>query len=138
MKVDAATAKFAEAHRVKYLELCILGSVGIQEAIANARLHCVGYSLPDSDISIEKLGKILSRKHTCPAYLANACLDELLRRGYVPKNDVEQKLVAVMFLTRTGVKTAEDCVGLPPLSWPSEIIDVVNCHISEMVRSSEC
>lgn len=133
MKIPSALAAQAASSRYKflrelslYLNLDVHLSLNIilSEYQSNPEL-LAGVIIPTSTASLSKskINLIASGEFECRAYLAQICLDYILKEGYRPHLAEDKKLVALMFLTRYTVKTLDDAIALIPTDWPQDTVD---------------
>lgn len=120
MKINAEMAQFALHERISFVIDAAM-SLGIERAWAMVtEKGGMSYHVPSSErfpFNSERIDKILQRKHMCPAYLAQVCLDALVISGYEPENENKMRLVASMYLTRSSIKNVHDAIGIIPFHW---------------------
>lgn len=136
MRVNSVLAQLAVKNRGSFVIEAAM-SLGIEASWDLAmKFGSKGYHIPSNSKlpSSDQIKKILSGRYDCPAYLAQACFDALVVKGYEPIDDIQQlKLIAAMLLTRSSVKSLPDAIKLIPTNWNDLVKQKIENCMSEGV-----
>ncbi|MEH6454919.1 MAG: hypothetical protein V7749_01225 [Cocleimonas sp.] len=137
MKVVSARYKFISELSL-YLGLDVNKSLNIILADYQKNPSLLkGVNIPSSALFLteSRINLIAIGKFECRAYLAQICLDYILKEGYRPESNEDKELVALMFLTRFTVKKLDDAILLIPSDWPisssNELIGIMKGVLHE-------